>query len=244
MIIKEKIANIFSIFVLTILFLSCTSNIEDNDNTKLENENSGKTENFTDWEYRGFQIKESELNIFLYLIKGEISDIKLLLNDSFHPNQVIAEPNDIYNFKFNNLKDGINSVRISNNKKSLSVAIKNQPFQGKIVESNTIFTIKVNEEVKIKNTGMIVRLISLSRDSRCEDPTDKFDCMHDPRTFLTFQLSAPRYIPESPTILKPQTEIAAGVYHDFPFSIEEIEPPPKKGIVIEQSKYEVKMKVQ
>ena len=31
---------------------------------------------------------------------------------------------------------------------------------------------------------------------------------------------------------------------EIDFSIEEIEPPPKKGIVIEQSKYEVKMKVQ
>ena len=91
---------------------------------------------------------------------------------------------------------------------------------------------------------MIIRLISLSRDSRCEDPSDKFECMHDPRTFLTFQFSAPRYLSENPTILKPQTEIAAGTFHDFPFSIEEIEPTPQKGVIIEQSKYEVKMKVQ
>ena len=230
MILKKKILNIISIFLLSVLFLSCTSNAEKNINPISDNKDSEKSKNITDWEYRGFQIEES--------------DIELLLNDFSKPNQIIPESNSIYEFKFNNLKDGVNSVRISDNRKSFSVAIKNQPFKGKIVDSNTSFIIKVNEEVKIKNTGMIIRLISLSRDSRCEDPSDKFECMHDPRTFLTFQFSAPRYLSENPTILKPQTEIAAGTFHDFPFSIEEIEPTPQKGVIIEQSKYEVKMKVQ
>ena len=244
MILKKKILNIISIFLLSVLFLSCTSNAEKNINPISDNKDSEKSKNITDWEYRGFQIEESELSIFVYLIEGDQSDIELLLNDFSKPNQIIPESNSIYEFKFNNLKDGVNSVRISDNRKSFSVAIKNQPFKGKIVDSNTSFIIKVNEEVKIKNTGMIIRLISLSRDSRCEDPSDKFECMHDPRTFLTFQFSAPRYLSENPTILKPQTEIAAGTFHDFPFSIEEIEPTPQKGVIIEQSKYEVKMKVQ
>ena len=101
----------------------------------------------------------------------------------------------------------------------------------------------VNQEVKIKSYGMIIRLISLSRDSRCEDPSDKFSCMHDPKIYITFQMSAPKYVPESITIQKPQTEITGGVFHDFPFSIEKIEPPPQKNEVIEQSKYKVTMKV-
>ena len=56
-------------------------------------------------------------------------------------------------------------------------------------------------------------------------------------------MSAPKYTPESMTIQKPQTEIAGGVFHDFPFSIEEIEPSPQKNKVIGQSKYKVTMKV-
>ena len=91
--------------------------------------------------------------------------------------------------------------------------------------------------------NMPTMLISLTRDSRCEDPLDKFSCMHDPKTYITLQMSAPKYTPESMTIQKPQTEIAGGVFHDFPFSIEEIEPSPQKNKVIEQSKYKITMKV-
>jgi hypothetical protein len=236
--INKKIINIISVSLISIVFLSCTSIIEEKNDPSLKN-----SKDFSKWEYRGYLIEDSELNVFLFLIEGNISNIKVVLNNNIKPYESITESEKLYKFKFNNLKNGINSIRISDNNRIFSATIKNQPFDGQIIDTNTSFTIQVNQEVKIKNYGMIIRLISLSRDSRCEDPSDKFSCMHDPKIYITFQMSAPKYLPESITIQKPQTEIAGGVFHDFPFSIEKIEPSPQKNKVIEQSKYKVTMKV-
>ena len=222
--------------------------MQNNDQTGKSNKDSQenhskKLDTYTKWEYRGYQIVESELYIFLYL-EGEISNIKVILNDNIDPSETNNESENFYEFKFVDLKNGINSIRISDkNNNIFSAAINNKPFNGQTADSGISFTIQVNEEVKIKDSGMIIRLISLSKDSRCEDPTDKYACMHDPFTHITFQLSAPKYHPESITVKKPQTENVGAVFHDFPFLIEEIAPPPKNGEVIEQSKYQVTMKV-
>ena len=242
-ILNKKISNIISVSLISIVFFSCTSVTEEKNDPSLNISNLKNSKDFSKWEYRGYLIEDSELNVFLFLIEGNISNIKMVLNDNVEPYESINESEKLYKFKFNNLKNGINSIRISDNNRIYSATIKNQPFDGQIIDTNKTFTIQVNQEVKIKNHGMIIRLISLSRDSRCEDPSDKFSCMHDPKTYITFQMSAPKYLPESITIQKPQTEIAGGVFHDFPFSIEEIEPSPQKNKVIEQSKYKVTMKV-
>ena len=236
----KKILYIISVSLISIVFFSCTSLTEEKNDSSSKILNS---KDFSKWEYRGYLIEDSELNVFVFLLEGNISNIKVILNDNIKPFEYINESEKLYKFKFNNLKEGLNSIRISDDNRSFSATIKNQPFDGQIVDTNTAFTIQVNQEVKLKESGMIIRLISLSRDSRCEDPLDKFDCMHDPKTYITFQMSAPKYTPESMTIQKPQTEIAGGVFHDFPFSIEEIEPSPQKNKVIEQSKYKVTMKI-
>ena len=239
-ILYKKILYIISVSLISIVFFSCTSVTEEKNDPSSEISNSKK---ISKWEYRGYLIEDSELNVFLFLIEGNISNIKVVLNDDIKPLEAITESEKLYKFKFNNLRNGLNSLRISDDNKIFSATIKNQPFDGQIIDTNTSFTIQVNQEVKIKKSGMIIRLISLTRDSRCEDPLDKFSCMHDPKTYLNFQMSAPKYTPESMTIQKPQTEIAGGVFHDFPFSIEEIEPSPQKNKVIGQSKYKVTMKV-
>jgi|ETNmetMinimDraft_23_1059889.scaffolds.fasta_scaffold01505_9 hypothetical protein len=236
----KKILYVISVSLISIVFFSCASATEEKNDSSSGISNS---KDFSKWEYRGYLIEDSELNVFLFLIEGNISNIKVVLNDDIKPLEAIKESEKLYKFRFNNLKNGLNSIRISDDNMAFSATIKNQPFDGQIIDTNTSFTIQVNQEVKIKKSGMTIRLISLSRDSRCEDPLDKFSCMHDPKTYITFQMSAPKYTPESMTIQKPQTEIAGGVFHDFPFSIEEIEPSPQKNKVIGQSKYKVTMKV-
>ena len=85
----------------------------------------------------------------MFLLEGNISNIKVILNDNIKPFEYINESEKLYKFKFNNLKEGLNSIRISDNNRSFSATIKNQPFDGQIVDTNTAFTIQVNQEVKI-----------------------------------------------------------------------------------------------
>ena len=61
----------------------------------------------------------------------------------------------------------------------------------KKVNINEDFKIKINEAIFEKSTNTIIRLIDISEDSRCPDPTDNNEnisnpgsCIHNPKTLI------------------------------------------------------------
>ena len=76
-------------------------------------------------------------------------------------------------------------------KRVISKALINPEQNFKKVKINEDFKIKINEAVYEKSTNTIIRLIDISEDSRCPDPTDNNEnisnpgsCIHNPKTLI------------------------------------------------------------
>ena len=183
--------NIFSILIIFMLFLigfSCSGGSE-----------AGETE-YKELEYLGYEFSEGKVSVFL----KNYSNINYLVTvNSLSPEEEIVDK-EITELIFINSQNKDSSLKIKNiietEEKVFSKALINPELNFKKVNINEDFKIKINEGVYEKSTKTIIRLIDISEDSRCPDPTDNNEsisnpgsCIHNPKTLIHLIMETPRF---------------------------------------------------
>ena len=183
--------NIFSILIIFMLFLigfSCSGGSE-----------AGETE-YKELEYSGYEFSEGKVSVFL----KNYSNINYVVTlNSLSPEEEIVDKN-LTELIFINSQNKDSSLKIKNiietEEKVFSKALINPELNFKKVNINEDFKIKINEGVYEKSTKTIIRLIDISEDSRCPDPTDNNEsisnpgsCIHNPKTLIHLIMETPRF---------------------------------------------------
>jgi len=183
--------NIFSILIIFMLFLigfSCSGGSE-----------AGETE-YKELEYSGYEFSEGKVSVFL----KNYSNINYVVTlNSLPPEEEIVDKN-LTELIFINSQNKDSSLKIKNiietEEKVFSKALINPELNFKKVNINEDFKIKINEGVYEKSTKTIIRLIDISEDSRCPDPTDNNEsisnpgsCIHNPKTLIHLIMETPRF---------------------------------------------------
>ena len=77
---------------------------------------------------------------------------------------------------------------------------EDQVYFKNLLVGNKDFKIKINEAVYEKSSNTLIRLIDISEDSRCPDPTDNNEnitdpgsCIHTPKTLIHLVIETPRF---------------------------------------------------
>jgi len=183
--------NIFSILIIFMLFLigfSCSGGSE-----------AGETE-YKELEYSGYEFSEGKVSVFL----KNYSNINYVVTlNSLSPEEEIVDKN-LTELIFINSQNKDSSLKIKNiietEEKVFSKALINLLESCRYLAEKKDFKIKINEGVYEKSTKTIIRLIDISEDSRCPDPTDNNEsisnpgsCIHNPKTLIHLIMETPRF---------------------------------------------------
>ena len=183
--------NKFSILISILLVLisfSCSNE-----------QNSGELD-FKKLEYNGYIFSEGKVSVFL---KNYNKENYLVTLNSLTPEKEIKEKG-ITELIFLNSLNKNSSLKIKNiidtEEKVISKALINPESDFRKVKFNEDFKIKINETVYEKSSNTTLRLIDISEDSRCPDPTDNNEnisnpgsCIHTPKTLIHLIIETPKY---------------------------------------------------
>ena len=186
---RNSIINKFlllTILSLTLIGFACSSN------NKVEIE-------FNELEYLGYEYLEGQVKV--YLKNYDADNYSITLN-SLAPREVVFEKS-IYELFFFNKEDQNSSLRIKSNtdleRKLISKYLLNPKINYKQIQLNKNFNLKINETAYEESTNTTIRLIDISEDSRCPDPTDNNEvlsnagsCIHKPKTLLHLFIETPK----------------------------------------------------
>ena len=137
----------------------------------------------------------------VYLKNYDADNYSITLN-SLAPQEVVFEKS-IYELLFLNKEDKNSSLKIKSNinleRKLISKFLLNPKINYKQIQLNKKFNLKINETGYEKSTNTTIRLIDISEDSRCPDPTDNNEalsnpgsCIHSPKTLLHLFIETPK----------------------------------------------------
>ena len=179
---------ILILFMLILFSFSCS-----------EGSGSDETE-YKELEYRGYKFSEGKVSVFL---KNYNKENYLVTLNSLSPEKEINEKG-ITELIFLNSLNKNSSLKIKNiidiEEKVISKALINPESDYRKVKINEDFKIKINETVYEKFSNTTLRLIDISEDSRCPDPTDNNEnisnpgsCIHTPKTLIHLIIETPKY---------------------------------------------------
>ena len=160
---------------------------------------AGETE-YKELEYSGYEFSEGKVSVFLKNYSNTNYSVTL---NSLSPEEEITYK-DLTELIFLNSQNKNSSLKIKNiidtEEKVFSKALINPELNFKKVNINEDFKIKINEAVYEKSTNTIIRLIDISEDSRCPDPTDNNEsisnpgsCIHNPKTLIHLIIETARF---------------------------------------------------
>ena len=160
---------------------------------------AGETE-YKELEYSGYEFSEGKVSVFL---KNYSNTNYLVTVNSLSPENEIVDK-EISELIFLNSQNKDSSLKIKNNidteERVFSKALVNPELNFKKVNINEDFKIKINQAIYEKSTNTIIRLIDISEDSRCPDPTDNNEsisnpgsCIHNPKTLIHLIMETPRF---------------------------------------------------
>ena len=160
---------------------------------------AGETE-YKELEYSGYEFSEGKVSVFLKNYSNTNYSVTL---NSMSPEEEITYK-DLTELIFLNSQNKNSSLKIKNiidtEEKVFSKALINPELNFKKVNINEDFKIKINEAVYEKSTNTIIRLIDISEDSRCPDPTDNNEsisnpgsCIHNPKTLIHLIIETARF---------------------------------------------------
>ena len=187
-----KIAlNKFNILILILLILISFSCSNDQKSDELD---------FKKLEYNGYIFSEGKVSVFLNNYNKENYSVTL---NSLSPEKEINEKG-ITELIFLNSLNKNSSLKIKNiidvEEKVISKALINPESDYRKVKINEDFKIKINETVYEKSSNTTLRLIDISEDSRCPDPTDSNEnisnpgsCIHTPKTLIHLIIETPKH---------------------------------------------------
>ena len=187
-----KIAlNKFNILILILLILISFSCSNDQKSDELD---------FKKLEYNGYIFSEGKVSVFLNNYNKENYSVTL---NSLSPEKEINEKG-ITELIFLNSLNKNSSLKIKNiidiEEKVISKALINPESDYRKVKINEDFKIKINETVYEKSSNTTLRLIDISEDSRCPDPTDNNEnisnpgsCIHTPKTLIHLIIETPKH---------------------------------------------------
>ena len=227
------------ISILLIFSFSC-SNKSGNDKSEINK-----------LEYHGFIFHEGKVSVFL---KNYSKENYLITLNSLSPEEEIKEK-EISELIFLNSSNKNSSLKINNvinvEEKIISKSLLNPDLNYKKVIINEDFKIKINETVYEKSTNTIMRLIDVSEDSRCPDPTDNNEsisnpgsCIHNPKTLIHLMIETARFNLFDEFIYKEQLKDYEFFYGGNYIKISKIDPDILElNRFIEDSDYEVTISI-
>ncbi len=183
--------NKFNILILILLILISFSCSNDQKSDELD---------FKKLEYNGYIFSEGKVSVFLNNYNKENYSVTL---NSLSPEKEINEKG-ITELIFLNSLNKNSSLKIKNiidiEEKVISKTLINPESDYRKVKINEDFKIKINETVYEKSSNTTLRLIDISEDSRCPDPTDSNEnisnpgsCIHTPKTLIHLIIETPKY---------------------------------------------------
>ena len=183
--------NKFNILILILLILISFSCSNDQKSDELD---------FKKLEYNGYIFSEGKVSVFLNNYNKENYSVTL---NSLSPEKEINEKG-ITELIFLNSLNKNSSLKIKNiidiEEKVISKALINPESDYRKVKINEDFKIKINETVYERSSNTTLRLIDISEDSRCPDPTDSNEnisnpgsCIHTPKTLIHLIIETPKY---------------------------------------------------
>jgi len=183
--------NKFNILILILLILISFSCSNDQKSDELD---------FKKLEYNGYIFSEGKVSVFLKNYDKENYSVTL---NSLSPEKEINEKG-ITELIFLNSLNKNSSLKIKNiidiEEKVISKALINPESDYRKVKINEDFKIKINETVYEKSSNTTLRLIDISEDSRCPDPTDNNEnisnpgsCIHTPKTLIHLIIETPKH---------------------------------------------------
>ena len=183
--------NKFNILILILLVLISFSCSNDQKSDELD---------FKKLEYNGYIFSEGKVSVFLKNYDKENYSVTL---NSLSPEEEINEKG-ITELIFLNSLNKNSSLKIKNiidiEEKVISKALINPESDYRKVKINEDFKIKINETVYEKSSNTTLRLIDISEDSRCPDPTDNNEnisnpgsCIHTPKTLIHLIIETPKH---------------------------------------------------
>lgn len=188
----NKVAvNIFPLLISILLILL---------NFSCSNELTNGDLDYKELEYHGYIFSEGKVKVFL---KNYSNENYLVTLNSLSPEEEIKEKGVTELIFLNSLNEN-SSLKIKNiidnEEKVISKALINPEQSFKEVKINEDFKIKINESVYEKSSNTILRLIDISEDSRCPDPTDNNEsisnpgsCIHNPKTLIHLIIETARF---------------------------------------------------
>ena len=227
------------ISILLIFSFSC-SNKSGNDKSEINK-----------LEYHGFIFHEGKVSVFL---KNYSKENYLITLNSLSPEEEIKEK-EISELIFLNSSNKNSSLKIKNiinvEEKIISKSLINPELNYKKVNINEDFKIKINETVYEKSTNTIMRLIDISEDSRCPDPTDNSEsisnpgsCIHNPKTLIHLMIETARFNLFDEFIYKEQLKDYEFFYGGNYIKISKIDPDILElNRFIEDSDYEITISI-
>ena len=233
--------NIFPILISILLIFSFScSNKSGNDESELNK-----------LEYHGYIFHEGKVSVFL---KNYSKENYLVTLNSLSPEEEIKEK-EISELIFLNSSNKNSSLKINNvinvEEKIISKSLLNPDLNYKKVIINEDFKIKINETVYEKSTNTIMRLIDVSEDSRCPDPTDNNEsisnpgsCIHNPKTLIHLMIETARFNLFDEFIYKEQLKDYEFFYGGNYIKISKIDPDILElNRFIEDSDYEITISI-
>ena len=230
---------ILILFMLILFSFSCSEGL-----------GSDETE-YKKLEYQGYKFSEGKVSIFLKNYSKINYSVTL---NSLSPEEEIID-NEITELIFFNSLDKNSSLKIKNildgEDRVISKAIINPELNFKKVTINEDFKIKINETIYEKSTNTIIRLIDISEDSRCPDPTDNNEsmsnpgsCIHNPKTLIHLIMETPRFNTFDEFIYKEQLKDYKFFYGGNYIKISKIDPDILElNRLIDDSDYEITMSI-
>ena len=182
--------NKFNIFLILLVLISFS----------CSNDQKSDELDFKKLEYNGYIFSEGKVSVFLKNYDKENYSVTL---NSLSPEKEINEKG-ITELIFLNSLNKNSSLKIKNiidiEEKVISKALINPESDYRKVKINEDFKIKINETVYEKSSNTTLRLIDISEDSRCPDPTDNNEnisnpgsCIHTPKTLIHLVIETPKH---------------------------------------------------
>ena len=211
---------------------------------------AGETE-YKELEYSGYEFSEGKVSVFLKNYSNTNYSVTL---NSVSPEEEITDK-DLTELIFINFQNKNSSLKIKNvidtEEKVFSKALINPELNFKKVNINEDFKIKINESVYEKSTNTIIRLIDISEDSRCPDPTDNNEnisnpgsCIHNPKTLIHLIIETPKFNTFDEFIYKEQLKDYEFFYGGNFIKISKIDPDILElNRFIDDSDYEITMSI-
>ena len=149
-------------------------------------------------EYLGYKYSNNKVSIFLKNYSKE--NYSVTLNSIASEKQILND--GIYELIFinNNQDSSLKIKNIINDEERVVSKFLPNPNNYRRVNVNQEFKIKINEAVFENSTNTILKLIDITEDSRCPDPSDDNEnisnpgsCIHKPKTLLHLVIETAKY---------------------------------------------------